>query len=596
MTFRSNSSAQRLLKKHKLKPSELMNRLQGSSGKLYDQIQKHKYLNNSSFILRTGDIAKRYCVFFSKLPGSYIIRLYGYKKKYARQEYERMQKQQNRFLCSLSHEFNTPLNHIIASLEMLDISSLKEDLAAAIKISLSGAEQMQYKIQDLVDYASIEYGQFKENTSLFKVEELFNDLSKVYDIEAKQKSIYVNFKTEKPYLNIMADYKRIKQVLSALIQNAVHFTESGGVKVTVLYQNTSAIFKVEDTGCGMDELKMKTLFRRNHMPISYDFEKSIDAGELYGMGLCVAQMICQKLGTLIIVKSVKSIGSSFSFTIGNCLVSKTNLATLKYTRVNSQRKFELKSHMALGNKINANHCRKQSFCEKEGGNHVTEYGDEVPDELPYHTKILQVRKSQENVPSLGALKAIKESKLICFPTAVEADQDTPMPASPNHLKPTVLQCRTARSVENNMVNDEEKTYQEFFNINEEVLVVDDDPFNRVVVEKLFKALNVKVLTAQNGYEALRIVKETSQPSDMPFKLILMDINMPGINGIRCTLEMLNFWDINNLTPCPIVALTASNSDIDKKECLSIGMSDFISKPITNKLVSTLIQKYINNDL
>ena len=121
-----------------------------------------------------------------------------------------------------------------------------------------------------------------------------------------------------------------------------------------------------------------------------------------------------------------------------------------------------------------------------------------------------------------------------------------------------------------------------------VLVVDDDPFNRLAVERLFEMKSVNVVCAKGGAEAVAIVKDAKHD----LKLILMDINMPSMNGLKCTEILMEFWRESLLQPIPIIALSGCTSDLEKKACIDVGMYEFISKPIKLHTIDYLINQYL----
>ena len=121
-----------------------------------------------------------------------------------------------------------------------------------------------------------------------------------------------------------------------------------------------------------------------------------------------------------------------------------------------------------------------------------------------------------------------------------------------------------------------------------MLVVDDDPFNRLAVERLFGMKNVKVGAAKDGVETVKIIKEGHHN----WKLILMDINMPVMNGLKCSELLREYWKKSMLVPIPIIALSGCTSEIEKSACIEVGMNEFVSKPIKLQTIDYLIKKYL----
>lgn len=223
---------------------------------------------------------------------------------------------------SLSHELMNPINSLMPLLDMMP-SYIKEDNKEDVKeMALFNATILKNKIRDLIDYTKMEINNIKLDFKQFYLDELFDELKKLFTIEMKSKSNI--FTTEiasysNKRLKIFADRNRLRQILIKLISNANKFTYKGFISLTAkeIKENFNVLFIVTDTGIGMTKEKQNLLL----IPLSHKSANHNEFAKLSGLGLEVAKGLCKCMDSKLMVSSEEGRGSKFTFEIPVCRIS-----------------------------------------------------------------------------------------------------------------------------------------------------------------------------------------------------------------------------------------------------------------------------------
>lgn len=367
------------------------------------------------------------------------------------------------FLGVISHELRTPLNGILGMATLLEDSSLtnaQQDMANTIRASGQNLESI---VNDILDFANVESGRLEIQTVPFCLRELIDELLQQFQAQAQAKGLYLKTTLEPDVpLAPIGDPARIRQVLVNLVDNAVKFTEEGGVSIrctsgSTLQDEWQLSFEVSDTGPGIPADQMDRIFSSF---VRGDDSTTRRFGGI-GLGLSIAQQLVQAMGGELEAESASSHGTCFRFA--------------------------------------------------------------VPSKEPDHP--------QDPDSELCSAKA-----------------DEPSPAEMIPL--TALQARELH-----------------------VLVAEDNRVNQKVAEGSLKRLGCRVTCVENGQLAIEAAL------DQAFDLILMDVEMPELDGLEATRELRNrFMDPDR--HLPIVALTANAIRGARETCLEAGMDDYMSKPMS----------------
>lgn len=475
----------------------------------------------------------------------------------------------SKLLSSFSHELKTPLNGAIPILESLENEG-QLDLPL-LRVSIASLKILQTALDDIIDYALINSGDFQLNCTEINLNELMNDLMYVLSIQSKEKSITVSL-IQDPNIpkTFFTDYKRLRQILMNVLRNSVKFSlNKGHITIKIMMDQFSSIlnFVIEDLGIGIEPKKLQNL-QNLLLDLKAHEKMNNHCDEEFNLGLVISQNLALILGPSNATQGIQIYsdgiekGTRVEFRIEdkmNFSLSAGEFSSIKMV------KSQIKSSKILAAKVV---CRKNHHLptKKMTWIHKLEM-IEFPD------KICEESKSIEGIE-------LEEKDSFINSETKETHEVTNLVKQFNFKINTLTQIALKQSIL----------------CCEPILVVDDDPFNLLSAEVILKKIGFKIQKAFNGMEAIEKVaekfKNKCSHSCQGFRLILMDYNMPVMNGIEATkklTEMMNAGEINKI---PIVACTAFGAKEDLINCFEAGMVDYISKPIQSAIVEKVIKKWL----
>ena len=496
----------------------------------------------------------------------------------ARKKAEIAQKAKSTFLANMSHEIRTPLNAIIGFSDILCESNINNEDKENAKIISKSAKSLLHIINDVLDISKMENGKLEVELSEFSLFDLTENIVELFSINATDKNIKFVYCVDPrlPHL-IISDSMRIQQVISNLLSNAIKFTSEYGkitFKIEVLNQddeNAKIKFSVKDSGIGMTPEQLKIIFT----PFS---QADSGIGRKFGgtgLGLAICFDIIKILGSKIEVNSEIGSGSEFSFTLDfkiNELIdenSKKSDISFAICDLNDDEYFIKESVKNYLEKIGKVFDIKKTpdakanilFCF--GGNNLG-------------TNLSEFKKQniKSKVVYVGDKNSLDEIAL------QNIDYDINLPIYGSKIYNIIA--------DNSNINNKILTKSsDILKFKGKILVAEDNVNNQKLIEVLLKKLGIEPVIVSNGLEAIESYKKDK------FDLILMDINMPIIDGLRATkeIELLK----NSYYNVPIVALTANSIAGDKEKYLANGMDDYLSKPIEFDKLTAILDKYLNNN-
>ena len=245
-----------------------------------------------------------------------------------REKAEKASKAQEQFLSTMSHEIRTPLNGVIGMIDLLSQNAPRPDQVPDLSLLKSASENLLHIVNDILDYNKIETGNFNIERTGFDLRETIFEIEKIHELKAKQKAIelVMSYDPQIPAV-VVGDPARIKQVLNNLIDNAIKFTEAGSVTVDVeLFKNeknaSAILFKIKDTGIGIEEDKVQTIFDRFFQANSNTTRKFGGTG----LGLAITKRILELMKSEIQLQSIPGVGSCFSFVVTLDKIEQQSLA------------------------------------------------------------------------------------------------------------------------------------------------------------------------------------------------------------------------------------------------------------------------------
>ena len=506
------------------------------------------------------------------------------------------------FLANMSHEIRTPINGIIGMNDLLLKTQLNEKQRHYVKLAQASGESLLHLINDILDFSKIEAGKLQLEEIKFDLFKLLAEIADTFALKAEEKKLeFVYFIGEGVPQYIRSDPSRIRQIITNLASNALKFTETGEVILKVKEVGLNKLhFEIIDTGIGIPQNKIDNLFNKF---VQVDASTTRKFGGT-GLGLAISKQLSEMMGGRIGVSSEHQKGSTFWFDIryGEILDETTgdefkpDLSGIRLMLLDDREiNHELVKQLLLPSNVDL-------LCVRSSPEAIKELRHANTEGNPIDLVLLDT-----NIPGINGIqltKAIRQDHslqqpLIILMTPVGSSHKESAikgldingrfhkPIKPNNFYKTIGSVMGQYNEHDEDLDDDETPLPELGE--HRVLLVEDNYINQQVAMEMLKDLGCFVQVAENGEQALEALKSTSEP----FQLILMDCQMPVMDGYEAS-RIIRASKHPNIDPnIPIIALTANAMKGDEEKCIEAGMNDYMSKPIVNKMLRKGMEKWLS---
>ena len=506
------------------------------------------------------------------------------------------------FVANVSHEIRNPMTGIIGMVDLLEKTRMDEKQARYYEMIKFSAESLLTLLNDILDFSKIEAGKFEFESIEFDLIAMIEDLADIFSIKAHEKNLeFACMIDQNLPPRLKGDPGRIRQILDNLIGNAVKFTEKGEIliKVSLLEQldHTAKLnFMVKDTGIGISPVQQEKLFK----PFSQVAASTARRFGGTGLGLKISKQLVEKMGGQIEVESGPGKGSVFNFTIFLELPEKEYESSVSVPGDIRNKKILIVEDNRTNREVFSTYLESWS-CRYETASDGFEALDRLKGAAeqnePFQLAVLDyIMPGMDGITLGEKIKKdplISDTALILLTSHVrKGDMEKAgkigfsgyltKPIKRSHFLDCLIGAIGSHSQNTKLTEPVQSTDAADFHIpahnwNLRILLVEDNPINQeLVTELLQKFQGHETVIAENGQKAISIL-ETQD-----FDLVLMDIQMPLMDGLQVTRIIRDSKSTVRNHTIPIIAMTAHAMKGDREKCLQAGMDGYISKPIDSQ--------------
>lgn len=491
------------------------------------------------------------------------------------------------FLANMSHEIRTPMNGIIGLLELAQQHPLPTVVEGYLDKAAYSSQILMSVINDILDFSKIEAGKLKIEEVSFSLHSLFDNLIAVIALRAQEKNLSVRLDVSPTIpANVTGDPLRLAQIMMNIGSNAVKFTEQGSISISFdgRFDDSNSRFllemRVSDSGIGMTNAQLSQVFN----PFTQADGATNRKYGGTGLGLAIVKQLTDLMSGTLSASSEQGEGSTFVVSIPlhasfsqprlfaatpNLPIDSLYLTTAPLLSVDYQQLLKL----LPDNMMSIEEAKLKQHLPSHIIIDVTNF-TVFRENIGWFNELSEQGKNVGLVSdTVGAALQHKYTQLWRGPLLIH-------PFTPGQLEEFVQMLVEQHPTADGLLIQEDAVHTK---LEGHLLLVEDNNINQIVTGEMLKGLGLTFDIAEDGKQAIQ--KITNRPR---YDLVLMDVQMPVMDGYEATRALRS----QGITTLPIIGLSANAMKEDRQKAMSVGMDDYLTKPIKRKSLIAMLKRYL----